>query len=201
MKKMTDIIWYNELDSTNLQAIRDKENVDKMSVIAAKHQTAGKGQGDHIWLSPADENLMFTITLKYGPEGFMDNINVSNEVLISHVTAITVTQVLAAHGIDSRVKLPNDIYVGMKKICGILIKHTLKGKYLTDSIIGIGLNVNQTVFDPNLPNPTSMKIESKENYNIDSLLNEFLGLFVQNMFHMEEVSRALPELLLKVQKP
>ena len=65
---------------------------------------------------------------------------------------------LAGHDIEARIKWPNDIYVGKRKICGILIENSLRGEYLASSIVGIGLNVNQRNFDVSLPNPTSMAL-------------------------------------------
>ena len=65
-------------------------------------------------------------------------------------------------GLDARIKWPNDIYIGDRKICGMLIENTLKGDTLAVSIAGIGLNVNQRVFPPELPNPTSVLLSLED---------------------------------------
>jgi BirA family biotin operon repressor/biotin-[acetyl-CoA-carboxylase] ligase len=74
--------------------------------------------------------------------------------------------------------LPNDIYVGDEKICGILIEHAVRGESMLHSIIGVGMNVNQTVFDDSLPNPTSLALEiGHDRINLQTLLQELLDLF------------------------
>ena len=84
---------------------------------------------------------------------------------------------LAGKGIKARLKLPNDIYVGDLKICGILIENILDGPNLGVSIIGIGLDVNQTDFPEDLPNPVSMAQLTGQTYN----LQEELALLIANM--------------------
>ena len=65
---------------------------------------------------------------------------------------------LSEHGIEAKIKWTNDIYVGDSKLVGILMEHKLQGAVIGRTIAGIGLNVNQTEFDPELPNPTSMRL-------------------------------------------
>jgi BirA family biotin operon repressor/biotin-[acetyl-CoA-carboxylase] ligase len=91
-------------------------------------------------------------------------------------------ELLSSHGIDAKIKRPNDIYVDGKKICGMLIENGVRGEWMTYSIIGIGLNVNQRNFDVSLPDATSMALLSSENdtiYNLEVLLEEFLEIFRQ----------------------
>ena len=66
------------------------------------------------------------------------------------------TDLFGGYGIDARIKWTNDIYAGDRKLVGILIEHNLTGDRLSRTIVGIGVNVNQTRFDPSLPNPSSM---------------------------------------------
>jgi BirA family biotin operon repressor/biotin-[acetyl-CoA-carboxylase] ligase len=72
--------------------------------------------------------------------------------------------------LDLAIKWPNDIYIGKKKLAGMLIENILKGSYLDKTIVGIGVNVNQEIFDPALPNPTSMFLYKKKKYDINEIL-------------------------------
>jgi BirA family biotin operon repressor/biotin-[acetyl-CoA-carboxylase] ligase len=89
--------------------------------------------------------------------------------------AQSVVKLLERHGIEAWIKPPNDIWVADKKICGILIEHSLRAGRISWTIIGIGLNVNQTVFPEDLPNPTSMAI-LKEGGDLNEILSEFMEI-------------------------
>lgn len=160
MEKRWSIKWHDVIDSTNLEAERwlpeaPDGDFDTLSVIAAKWQTAGRGQGDHKWHSAPGENLTFTVVERYGNDG----PEASGQVRSSWGTALAIVDYLESHGIEAKIKLPNDIYVGDNKICGLLIKHDVRAGKLIDSIIGIGLDINETDFPADLPNPTSLRIE------------------------------------------
>jgi BirA family biotin operon repressor/biotin-[acetyl-CoA-carboxylase] ligase len=116
--------------------------------------------------------MLISIILKDLP------IKSSEQVKISDITTASVVELLESHGINAWIKPPNDVWVDTKKICGILIEHSLRGNHISWSIIGIGLNVNQTLFPDNLPNPTSMKIE-KEGADIEDLTSEFMDIFTR----------------------
>ena len=83
------------------------------------------------------------------------------------------------------VKWPNDIYCGDRKISGMLVENSLCGTFVNTSVIGIGLNVNQTVFPEDLPNPVSMSLISGKRYCLETLLEEFTLIFKDclNMLH------------------
>lgn len=170
MHQLPPIIWHKELDSTNSEARRQLSSLDNLSVIAAVNQTAGRGQGDHTWSSMPGENLTFSVVLKFDRW----QLPARDALLITQVTTLALRRLLASKGIASRVKWPNDIYVAdMKKICGILIENVLTCESVTASIIGIGLDVNQTMFSPDLPNPVSMKMITGDTYDLHALLEEF----------------------------
>ena len=170
MYKKHDIIWLKEIESTNRYAREHIGELDNLSVVAAEYQSEGKGQGDHKWHSEPGANMLISIVLKNLP------IKPSEQVRISDITAASVVELLESHGINSWVKPPNDIWVDTKKICGILIEHSLRGNHISWSIIGVGLNVNQTLFPDDLPNPTSMQLE-KEGADIKDLISEFMDIF------------------------
>ena len=186
MAKKHDIIWLKSVDSTNQECRRRISDMDNLSVVSALSQTDGRGQRDNIWLSSPGENLTFSIVLKFqspatAGEG-LEPMQAYDQAVISELTSLCVVELLSIHGIQAKIKRPNDIYVGEKKICGMLIENALRGDWISYSIIGIGLNVNQRNFDVTLPNPTSMALLSSETdstYNLEVLLEEFMEIFRQ----------------------
>ena len=174
-----DINWTGSVDPTNNEAKRRIDSLADLSVISAVEQTAGRGQRGNIWLSDPGKNLTFSIAVKYGGELFAD-ASPENEFVINGIISLSVVELLAVHGIDARIKLPNDIYVNDKKICGILIENSVLGSSLVHSIIGVGLNVNQLDFDESLANPTSMLLEvAGDEIHLPSLLEELLDIFLK----------------------
>jgi BirA family biotin operon repressor/biotin-[acetyl-CoA-carboxylase] ligase len=184
MKIKNAIIWHNVLDSTNSEAVRQLADLDNLSVIATKKQTEGKGQGEHIWLSEEGMNLTFSIILKYADYPLYKRIQACDQAIISHITALSIIKFLEEKGIKAKIKLPNDIYVNNNKICGILIRHSIKGNELANTVIGIGININQTIFDPSLPNPTSLALETGKTYEIEKQLEEYLAAFNKYLMYL-----------------
>lgn len=172
MTKTNDIIWLDETKSTNEYARSHIERLDNLSVVAALSQTQGRGQGNHKWHSQKGQNLTFSVILK-NPQ-----IKASGQSVISDTTAKAVVCLLENHGIEAWIKPPNDIWVEDKKICGLLIEHSLRADHISWTIIGIGLNVNQISFPEELPNPTSMALEGHP-ADIQDVLAEFMGIFTQ----------------------
>ena len=188
MTNKHDIIWLDTVESTNEYVKMHIPTLDNLSVVAAAAQTAGKGQGDHKWLSEPGMNLTFSILLK---EEQLKSIHPNAQFTISAITATSLVETLAKYGIEAKIKWPNDIYVGDRKICGTLIENSIRSNRFTWSIIGIGLNVNQQFFDPSLPNPTSMIKECPkvlcsdsepdvEYFSISEILNAFITVFTSN---------------------
>ena len=149
------IEWLKCTDSTNLDIRRRMSELDNLSVIAAVFQTAGRGQGCHTWVSPAGENLTFSLLLRFG-ESNLRELKATEGVRITQLATVSMLSFLASEGVSARIKWPNDVWVGEKKICGMLIENILNGEMITESIVGIGLNLNQVTFDPALPNPVSL---------------------------------------------
>ena len=148
------IIHIDETDSTN-RWLRDNSQgetgVSSPEVVVAEYQTAGKGCGTNSWESERGKNLTFSVLLH--PE----EIPASAQFRISEVVSVALCVTLESYIYNKvEIKWPNDIYVGDRKICGILIENRLQGSTIKDSIIGIGLNVNQQTFMSDAPNPVSM---------------------------------------------
>ena len=152
-----NIHWENMTDSTNLDAWRGREAAEDMEVWCAEFQTAGRGQRGNRWESARGENLMFSILFK--PLG----LRAADQFVLSQACAVGIARYLQGKGLDGvRVKWPNDVYISDRKVCGMLLENTLKGDTLAVSIAGIGLNINQRVFSPELPNPTSLLLALDE---------------------------------------
>ena len=187
MTKRYDIIWLESVDSTNSEAKRRLSDIDNLSVLSSLSQSEGRGQKGNKWSSTPGENLTFSIVLKFGAE-VMDKSLISFQVaakeqfVLTEITSLSIVEFLSRHGITAQIKWPNDIYVGDKKICGVLIENSLRGAHLSSSIIGIGLNINQRNFDVNLPNPTSMALETGLQEDIKGGLEEFMDIFQQTLF-------------------
>ena len=180
--EMHKVLRLDSVDSTNSEAKRKIAALGNMSVIAAYEQTLGRGQRGNIWLSEPGQNLTFSIVLKYGQ--MQVKMKAQEQFKISEITALSVVDLLAEYGIEARIKLPNDIYVGDRKICGILIEHALQGESLEHSIVGVGLNVNQVMFDPSLPNPVSMRqcvSQAQDPFDLDTLLKQFMDIFCSHL--------------------
>ena len=171
---------FDSIDSTNSEAARRISNIDKMAVFAAKYQTAGRGQRGNKWLSKAGDNLTFSIALRLGNEG-MPKITPTEQFYISIITTLAICDYLRHCGINPLIKWPNDIYVKNKKICGILIENQLSGNKVSSSIIGIGLNLNQTEFAPELMNPTSIALLTSTKTTPEHALDTFLPFFIKRL--------------------
>ena len=195
MTKKHDIMWLKSVDSTNEAARRHISDIDNLSVLSALEQTKGRGQRGNSWSSNVGENLLFSIVLKFSPEDSSQTfLEARDQFVLNEIAALSVVNFLRSHEIIAQIKWPNDIYVGSRKICGILIENSLRGNRLSSSIIGIGLNINQRNFNVNLPNPTSMVLcqtdlschsvssqchseRSEESFDIRTCLEEFMNIF------------------------
>ena len=166
---MENIIWYDELDSTNNEARRVLDALDNLSVIAAVGQSAGRGQGDHTWFASPGKNITATIVLK--PE----NLSASDYLFVTRVTTLALLSYLREHGVQARIKWPNDIWVEDRKICGILIENIIDGNRMKACLIGIGLNINEEGWPENLPNPVSLKELTGKEYDVRHELQLLVG--------------------------
>ncbi|MBR5655655.1 MAG: biotin--[Prevotella sp.] len=148
-----DYQFLPETDSTN-RWLKDYEaaNVEEVVVCWTDYQTAGRGCGANTWESERGKNLLFSVLVH---PTFLD---AGSQFVISMMMANAICQQLSAllPTESISVKWPNDIYVGDQKICGILIENHLRGRNIADSVLGVGVNVNQTAFVSDAPNPVSL---------------------------------------------
>ncbi len=186
MKAEIPITWFDSIDSTNSEARRRLPANAKMSVYAAKFQTAGRGQRGNKWSSAAGQNLTFSVLLNFThPQ--MPDLAVRNQFLLSIVAALSVSDLLQKLNIRNSIKWPNDIYIGRRKVCGMLIENIVGNADLEYSIIGIGLNLNQTEFPPELVNPTSVLVSSGLRTVPEHVLDDFLDIFSGYMPYLSDI--------------
>ncbi|MCM1489650.1 MAG: biotin--[acetyl-CoA-carboxylase] ligase [Muribaculum sp.] len=163
------IIKLEEVDSTNSYLQREASSIKENVMVLARCQTAGRGQRGNGWESAPGENLTFSVL--YHPGSF----RAIDQFSISEATSLAVVDLLSIHGVNAKVKWPNDIYVGDKKICGILIHNTLMGSDISYSILGVGININQTEFVSDAPNPVSLKQLTGYTYDLEVLTTEMVS--------------------------
>lgn len=156
-----------------------REQIAKFShadIVWAEQQTKGRGMGGNSWHSCPSQNLTFSVFL------CPKNIEAKEQFWVLQFVSVSILQVLKRYDIDAKIKWPNDIYVENKKLCGILMENAVVGDFLENSIVGIGLNVNETEFPSFLPNPTSLKLLLGKSINRETLILE-----LQNEFSTMEV--------------
>jgi len=165
-----NIIKLDAIDSTNnyLKKIILNEGVNDYTVVTAKFQTQGKGQLGTEWESEHSKNLICSVYKKE------INIKVQDQFVISALVSLALIKTLRKVNLSNmHIKWPNDIMSDNKKICGILIENIVKENYIKDTVIGIGLNVNQTIFN-NLPNAASIKNLIGTTCSIDEILKDLV---------------------------
>ncbi len=160
--------------STNSWAKEHTTQLAHGDIVVTPCQTAGRGQRGNTWEAAPGKNLTFSILLR--PE----HIPPSGQFLISEIVSLSVagivTEALASAGchMPVKVKWPNDIYVGNRKIAGILIEHSICGQK-------IGLNVNQTEFLSDAPNPVSMAQLAHREFELNPLMNSIADAVVRQL--------------------
>ena len=146
------------------------DSLPHLFTIRTDFQTAGRGQAGNSWESERGKNLLFSALLRY------NDLYAVEQWRLSMLVAVALWDVLAKYLPESqlRIKWPNDVYFGDKKLVGILIENSLSGKYVGYSIVGIGVNINQTQWLSNAPNPISMKEISGREYDAEMLMNQWI---------------------------
>ncbi|HIN38801.1 MAG TPA: biotin--[acetyl-CoA-carboxylase] ligase, partial [Flavobacteriales bacterium] len=173
------VIKLNAIGSTNEYAgklLQHEKTVMEGTVIWAVDQTKGKGQRGALWHSESGKNLTFSLILY---PGF---INIENQFILSKVVSLAIKDFIkdllhvnmADKNYKVHVKWPNDIFVDSNKIGGILIENNVREARIISSIVGVGININQTSFPDNLPNPVSHKLLTGLEVNIEKALKAVL---------------------------
>jgi len=178
------IIELEQTTSTN--AYTDKlllsQKPAEGTVIIADKQTNGRGLDQNKWESEANKNLTFSIIL------YPEFLNPSEQFRLIEVTSLGITdfiKTLLPLKSDIKIKWPNDIYVGDKKLCGTLVQNSIVGQKLTECIIGIGLNINQEQFYSDAPNPVSFKQINGQNYDLRLCLTNLCTSLDNRYFQLQ----------------
>ncbi len=145
------------------------DSLPNLYTIRTDYQTAGRGQAGNGWEGEDGKNLLFSCLL-------CCDVAASEQFYLTMLVSVAMVDMLAQYLPNEglRIKWPNDIYFGDKKLSGILVENTLLGSRVAYSIVGIGLNVNQLVFRSKAPNPVSMQQITGQKYDVQTLLDAYL---------------------------
>ena len=181
-------IYLPEVDSTSTWLKNHSEEVGLPAVVSTDCQTGGRGQRGNTWEAEPGKNLTFSMIFR--PEGVLP----ARQFFISEAVCLGVVDVLRRHlpqPESIRVKWPNDVYAGDRKICGILIEHTLdSATAIRHTVAGIGLNVNQEIFLSSAPNPVSMLNITGVETPLRPLLEEVVEAVFANLSEAPEALHA-----------
>lgn len=165
------LILVDRISSTNsylYDHCREKR-IASFTTVQANYQTTGRGQRGSHWESEEGRNLLFSFIL------FPDFLEARRQFVLSQIISLSIKEVLDTCTTGISIKWPNDIYWQERKICGILIEHELMGNRISQSIAGIGLNINQQTFSSSLPNPVSLWQITHKEYDCLELLAQIMN--------------------------
>ena len=171
------LIKLDAIDSTNefLKGISTQQDLENFTVVTAENQTNGKGQMGAVWNSEVGKNLIMSVLVK----DYLDDINAIFNLNIAIAMAVIAT--LKKNTIpDLSIKWPNDILSANKKIGGILIENSIKSDGTILSVVGLGLNVNQTNFE-GLPKASSLAVIAGHEFDKEMLLFEIVANIEKNI--------------------
>lgn len=199
-----NLVTLPEVDSTNnflKQALANSTPLTEGTVIMAESQYAGRGQQQNKWHSQPGKNLTFSILLKPTFLPVNQQFNLTLAISVGIINALT-----GVLGTGVKIKWPNDVYFNDGKLGGVLIENMVQGHHIKNSVIGIGLNVNQTVFAPEVPNAVSVSQILHNDYDLKLLLSDICSgieaaylklkagnisqlkaLFMQNLYWLDEL--------------
>lgn len=173
------LIHISETNSTNnyLQSLCSKQKVEELTVVVADFQTSGRGQRGNSWESDSGKNLLFSIVI------FPEFLEARRQFLISQIISLAIKEELDTYTTDISIKWPNDIYWKEKKICGMLIENDLMGRNISQSIAGIGININQETFHSFAPNPVSLRQITGKEFDLFEILKNIV-LRIQSYYSL-----------------
>ena len=167
------VFYFDQCGSTNdeAQKIIAQGGTKDLSVVYSDVQNNGKGQRGSSWEASPSKNLTFSIIL------YPNDYSVCDQFYLSKITALALHDAFSEYLSSSllRIKWPNDIYLSAKKIAGVLIENNLRGNKIQSSVVGIGVNVNQIVFEN--PNASSLSHALGYEINIEEILKSILQSF------------------------
>lgn len=138
-------------NASNKKIVLNDKGAKEIQLVTTDYQTHGHGQVNTVWESARGENLLFSFLFR--PE----HITAGEQFFLSEIACLAVAHTLDAYTEGISVKWPNDVYHHDRKICGMLLRHTLSGAQISATLVGIGLNLNQKQFVGDAPNPVSLR--------------------------------------------
>ncbi len=180
----------DHVDSTNNYAfeLMKQSELPEGSVIWADEQRAGRGQRGNTWYSSPYSNLTMSVVLKprfLEAEEYFYLTKVTTLAIVSYLEDLNLT--------DVKIKWPNDIYIGEKKVAGLLIENQLKANRINASVLGIGLNLNEMTFPKDLVNATSVKRETGTHQSVqlvmERLCEEIEGNYLRLKSGLQNLDR------------
>ncbi len=179
---MFTIVKLQAINSTNtyLKDCIKQGPIKNATVVVARYQKKGRGQLGSTWESETGKNLTFSLLYRF------NSLALSHQFYLSCAVSLALYDCLLPIVKDKlRIKWPNDIMSDNKKLGGILIENTVKSGLITQSVIGVGLNVNQLKFPDNLPNASSLKAICHQEFDLDILLQNILNALADKFQYIE----------------
>lgn len=188
------LIVLDEIGSTNDYLKTQSTNfkpLPEWSAIMAKHQTQGRGQRGNSWLVQSGKNLTFSFLV------YPEFLKLKDQFSLSMWVSLSLVEWLDSLGIPAEIKWPNDIMIAGKKVAGFLIENSNRGEKLRQSIIGIGVNINQTEFPPDLSSrANSIALYTGETQNdLEELCLSLLGRLQEHFTAFKEQEVTAKDLL------
>ena len=155
------------------EAAQDGEALPEFFTLYTDFQSAGHGMGSNSWFSDKDQNLLVSFY-------FEPKLPANRQFIFNRYFALTTLSFIRQYAPNALIKWPNDIYINGKKMAGDLTEHTLRGDKIRYTIAGIGININQDHFPTDVPHPTSLFLETKQHYDLPSLLETYWNMLHEN---------------------
>jgi BirA family biotin operon repressor/biotin-[acetyl-CoA-carboxylase] ligase len=181
-------IRLEQVDSTNMfveELINSNNDLQEHLVVNTKFQTQGQGQVGNSWYSSKSKNLLFSYLL--APQFLKPSDQFRLNIIIS-LAIVDFLQKYCKQKERIRIKWPNDIYIDDKKIAGVLIRLFIQNQKIKYAIIGVGININESSFPGNIPNPTSLSLETREDYDPDELLSNVTMLIYKHYEQLKKIT-------------
>jgi len=182
MTDWTDYIYLEQVSSTNDYAteLLKSGKAKHLQAIRTDFQSAGKGQKGSSWESEWGKNLLFSVIL------LPEQLEADKAFFISVVASLAITDALHPYVPDVKIKWPNDIYYSNRKLGGILIENSIGHNRILSSVIGIGLNINQSSFPAYLPNPVSLAQISGKTWQVETIFHSIYKSFKKRIEYLEK---------------
>jgi len=192
------IVNLDSIESTNSYAAEElqKGKLPEGTIIRTLFQSKGKGYAASAWQSEPGKNLLFSVIL------YPVFLAPKQQFFLNEIASLAVADTLDSFIPKKkvRIKWPNDVFIGDKKVAGILIENSVKGPTIQHSILGIGMNVNQKKFDPFLKYATSIILETGEEMKLDELLAQLCSHLEKRYLQLkqEQMSRLVKDFMKKL---